>query len=188
MLNLEIMSKLNEISAAVFYGSDTGMTEAVTEELTSLWELTTLEAIDACVMKVSDYAKYDFIFIGLPTWYDGELQSDFELFFDDFKTIDFTGKIVAMYGLGDQHGYASYFVDGLGILGEVILQNGGTIIGNWPSDDYDFTKSKASIDNDMFYGLALDEDNEPHKTEGRLKRWLAQVAEELKTELMGKVV
>lgn len=66
--------------------------------------------------------RFGFIIIGHSTWYDGELQSDFEAFFDEFQTIDFTYKIVALYGLGDQYGYDEYFVDGLGVLGEVVLQ------------------------------------------------------------------
>ncbi|MEL6719317.1 MAG: flavodoxin domain-containing protein, partial [Bacteroidota bacterium] len=121
-----------DIKVGLFFGSDTGTTEAITQDFKELWNLTDLEVIEACDMKVEDYAPFNFIILGLPTWYDGDLQSDFEDFFDDFKTIDFTDKIVAMYGLGDQYGYAEYFVDGLGILGKVILENGGKIIGHWP--------------------------------------------------------
>lgn len=174
------MKNLNDIQVGLFYGSDTGNTEKITEDLIGSWKLTQIDVIEACEMTVADYAKYDFIFIGLSTWYDGELQSDFELFFDDFKTIDFTDKIVAMYGLGDQYGYDEYFVDGLGILGKVIEENGGKIIGLWPCKDYDYVASKAQYTEDLFYGLALDEDNDMHLTEERLLNWLEQVSYELK--------
>ena len=130
-------------------------------------------------MTVADYARFDIIFIGLSTWYDGELQSDFEEFFDQFQTIDFSNKIVAMYGLGDQYGYDEYFVDGLGILGEVILQNGGKIIGMWPIEGYEFAQSKGQYNEELFYGLALDEDNQMEKTEERLNKWIKQVEREL---------
>lgn len=170
---------MDHLRFGLFFGSDTGNTEVITQDLVDMWDLSELEVIDACIMKVEDYARFDVIVIGLPTWYDGELQSDFEAFFDDFKTIDFSNKTVAMYGLGDQYGYADYFVDGLGILGEVILRNDGKIIGMWPREGYDFTYSKGLYNDELFYGLALDEDNEMHLTKDRLSDWLDQVKREL---------
>ena len=38
--------------------------------------------------------------------------------------------------------------------GEVIIENGGKIIGHWPSEEYDFDESKGLISDDYFYGLA----------------------------------
>ena len=177
-----------DIKIGLFFGSDTGTTEAITQDFKELRNLTDQEVIEACDMKVEDYARFDFIFIGLPTWYDGDLQSDFEDFYDDFKTIDFTNKIVAMYGLGDQYGYAEYFVDGLGILGKVILENGGKIIGHWPIEGYDFEESKGQLNDTHFYGLALDEDNQMELTEERLKKWIKQVESELKECLELEVI
>ncbi|MEN0048877.1 MAG: flavodoxin [Bacteroidota bacterium] len=170
----------DNIKVGLFFGSDTGTTEAITQDFKEIWELTDLEVIEACDMKVEDYARFDFIIIGLSTWYDGDLQSDFEDFFDDFKTIDFSNKIVAMYGLGDQYGYDEYFVDGLGILGEVILENGGKIIGHWPIEGYDYSESKGQLNDTHFYGLALDEDNQMELTQDRLQAWVKQVEVELK--------
>ncbi|MEM0991482.1 MAG: flavodoxin [Bacteroidota bacterium] len=171
---------MEDIKVGLFFGSDTGTTEAITQDFKELWELTELEVIEACDMKVEDYARFEFIIIGLSTWYDGDLQSDFEDFFEDFKTIDFTNKIVAMYGLGDQYGYEEYFVDGLGILGKVILENGGKIIGHWPIEGYDYSESKGQLNDTHFYGLALDEDNQMEMTQDRLEKWIKQVEVELK--------
>lgn len=176
------------IRVGLFYGSDTGNTDAVTSDLIAQWSKTPITAIEACDMTISDYDRFDFIFIGLSTWYDGDLQSDFEDFFEDFKLINFTDKVVALYGLGDQYGYAEYFVDGLGILGKVIEENGGKIIGLWPCDGYDYLESKAQYSDSLFYGLALDDDNEVHMTPHRLKKWLAQVENELTVELEKKAV
>ncbi|MEM1217881.1 MAG: flavodoxin [Bacteroidota bacterium] len=171
---------LNDLKTGLFWGSDTGTTEIVTKDFMDAWNLTELTAIEGCEMTVEDYGKFDFIIIGVPTWYDGDLQSDFEDFFDQFKTIDFTDKIVALYGLGDQYGYDEYFVDGLGILGSVVLENGGKIIGMWPIEGYEFAKSKGQFNDQLFYGLALDEDNQPEETPDRLEKWVSQVEAELK--------
>ncbi|MEO1515496.1 MAG: flavodoxin [Bacteroidota bacterium] len=173
------MLSIDTLKVGLFYGSDTGNTEAITQDFAEAWKLTELEVIEACDMTVEDYSRFDFIFIGLSTWYDGDLQSDFENFYDDFKTIDFSGKIVAMYGLGDQYGYDEYFVDGLGILGKEIIANGGKIIGMWPIEGYEFSASKGKFNDTHFYGLALDEDNQLEETEGRLQEWVQQVEVEL---------
>ncbi len=165
----------------LFYGSDTGVTDDITRDFVTYWEennLKVMEIGDACV---SDFEKYDTLILGLSTWYDGDLQSDWEVFFDDFQTIDFSGKTVAIYGLGDQIGYAEYFIDGVGILAKIILAKGGKIIGFWPTEGYRFTDSVALIDEQegMFYGLALDHDNESQLTDQRLKAWITQVKAEL---------
>jgi flavodoxin I len=117
--------------------------------------------------------------LGVPTWYDGVLQSDWEDYFDDFKQIDFNGKTVAIFGLGDQIGYDEYFVDGIGILAKVVIENGGRVIGNWTTDNYSFAESKALINKDYFYGLPLDQDNEDELTLGRLEKWVEQLKNEI---------
>lgn len=164
----------------LFYGSDTGVTDDITRDFISYWEDDNLEVMpieDACV---ADFEAYNMLILGLSTWYDGDLQSDWEVFFDDFKTIDFTNKTVAIYGLGDQIGYAEYFIDGVGILAKVILENGGDLVGYWSTEGYRFTDSVALTDAEKleFYGLALDHDNESQLTDARLKTWIAQIKQE----------
>lgn len=163
----------------LFVGSDTGNTEQIGNMLVNKWRISNLELIEASNMTVEDYSRFQIIIIGLPTWYDGELQSDFEAFFDEFKTIDFSGKAVAMFGVGDQTGYPEYFVDGLGILGEVITENGGYIFGMWPNEGYEFDESKGLYDEDTFYGLALDFENQMDLNETRLDGWIQQIEKEI---------
>ena len=174
----------------LFYGSDTGVTDEITKDFVEAWgneELNTMEIGDA---EKGDFEKYKILILGLSTWYDGDLQSDWEDFFDDFKEIDFTGKIVAIYGLGDQIGYGEYFIDGVGILAKVVLENGGNIIGHWPNKEYRFTESVAVIEDnpDYFYGLAIDNDNESQLNDERIEQWISQVKEELKKHLVTEQV
>ncbi|MFB9053913.1 flavodoxin [Formosa undariae] len=166
----------------LFYGSDTGITDDITKDLVAFWEENNLNVIEIGDANVSDFNKYEQLILGLPTWYDGDLQSDWEDFFDDFKTIDFTNKTVAIYGLGDQIGYGEFFVDGIGILAKVVIENGGKVIGYWPTEGYTYTESVATIEDNeaLFYGLALDHDNESQLTDERLKTWIAQIKSEFK--------
>ena len=158
----------------LIYGSDTGNTELVTEDLVKL--LDNIEVTTVADLTPEDW-EYDNFILGIPTWYDGELQSDWEEYFEEFKTIDFTGKKVAIFGLGDQLGYEEWFCDGIGILAKEILKNGGTVIGYTTKDkSYDFeTTPKSIIKDDMFYGLCIDEDNQGEFTQERLKNWVEQL-------------
>ena len=158
----------------LFYGSDTGNTELVTEDIIKL--LNNVEVTTVADLTPEDWDHDKFI-LGIPTWYDGELQSDWEDYFEEFKTIDFTDKTVAIFGLGDQLGYEEWFCDGIGILAEVILKNKGRVIGYTDKDEtYDFeTTPKSIINEDMFYGLCLDEDNQQELTQTRLEKWVEQL-------------
>jgi len=164
---------------AIIYGSDTGITDYVTTLLTNKLDIKDLDVIEIFTMKPVDFLKYNIILIGVPTWYVGDLQSDWEDFFPDFQKIDFTGIKVAFFGLGDQYGYPDNFVDGIGILGKVVLKNGGEIFGYWPNDGYEFNESLGLAPNGKFYGLAIDEDNQQEFTEERLDKWVKQIKNEV---------
>jgi len=62
----------------------------------------------------------------------------------------------------------------MGILEERIAAQGGTTVGYWPADGYDFSASKALRDG-KFVGLALDEDNQSDLTASRIATWAAQL-------------
>lgn len=167
-------------TVTLIYGTDTGMTEEVTHLIKSLWHYSTLNVLEVCHATKQDFETQEFLILGLSTWYDGDLQSDWETFYEEtFKDINFIDKKVAIFGLGDQESYADFFVDGIGILAKTIEQNGGKVIGKWSTDDYEFEHSEAEIEGeDYFYGLALDELNFPEKTEDRVKSWLEQIHQE----------
>ena len=169
------MSKNNKV--ALIYGSDTGSTEYISEIIAEKLGLENLDFKDVVTMKPPDFAEYDIMIMGIPTWYIGELQTDWDDFFEEFKTIDFTGKTVAIFGLGDQLGYDEWFCDGVGILAKVVLDNGGRVIGYTDKDEsYDFdTTPKSIIKDDVFYGLCIDEDNQGELTQDRLSKWVEQI-------------
>jgi flavodoxin I len=159
----------------LIYGTDTGNTEYVIDTYI-ITELTNhninYELVEVCDVSSSDWESHTFYILGIPTWYDGELQSDWEDYFEEFKKIDFTGKKVALFGLGDQIGYDEWFCDGVGILAKIASDNGGEIIGLTEKDDsYDFETSKALKDKNTFWGLCLDEDNQNELTKERLENW-----------------
>lgn len=162
----------------LFYGSDTGNTEEVAEKIQEILGEDRIDLYDMYEAKKEQFDQYEKLIFGLSTWHDGQLQSDWETYFEEFKSIDFTGKTIAFFGLGDQYVYAEYFIDGIGTIAEVVIENGGNIIGKWPSKGYDHTESKAEMEEGLFIGLALDQDNQPEETDDRLDTWIEQIKEE----------
>ena len=163
----------------LIYGSDTGNTELVTADLVKLLNKDDVEVVTVDKVTEKDWESHINYLLGIPTWYDGELQSDWEDYFEEFKKINFTDKKVAIFGLGDQIGYDEWFCDGIGILGKVVIENGGKLLGYTQKDSsYDFDESLVLADDSTLYGLALDEDNQPELTNERLKKWVIQIKNE----------
>jgi flavodoxin I len=131
----------------------------------------TLDIKDATT---DDLNNADGIIMGTSTWQEGELQDDWESFVDDLGEVNFAGKTVAFFGMGDQQGYAEYFCGGMFKLYEKAKAGGAKIVGAWPTDGYDFETSAAVVDG-KFVGLALDEDNQPELTDERIKTWCGQI-------------
>ncbi len=162
----------------LFYGTQTGNTETIAESIQSAFGGDSIvDLYDIADSELSDFESYDYLIIGCPTWNIGELQSDWEGLYEDLDEVNFQGKKVAYFGVGDQIGYGDNFQDAMGILEEKISANGGQTVGYWSGEDYDFNESKA-FKNGKFVGLAIDEDNQSDLTNSRITSWVAQVKSE----------
>ncbi len=160
----------------LFFGSDEGNTEKVAYRIQKRLGDDVVEVRDIADVTQLDFADYDRIILGIPTWDFGQIQSDWEEFWDDISAVDFSGKTVAFFGLGDQFGYGDYFLDAMGMLHDVVIQSGADIIGHWSTEGYEFDASKAEILGEKkFVGLALDEDQQENLTAERLNLWCAQI-------------
>ncbi len=162
----------------LFFGTQTSNTQTAAEIIQKEFGGDSIVDLnDISKAESSDFKDYSYIIIGCPTWNVGELQSDWEDFYDEqLDDIDFTGKKVAYFGEGDQVGYPDTFQDGIGVLEEKIVEQGGETVGYWSTNGYEFTDSKALRDG-KFIGLALDENNQSDLTEDRIKAWVAQLKE-----------
>ncbi|MEL6459217.1 MAG: flavodoxin FldA [Cyanobacteria bacterium J06621_15] len=157
----------------LFYGTTTGKTESAAEMIRdALGDGVVMH--DIAEADTGDFEQYECLIIGCPTWNIGELQSDWEGFFEELDEVDFSGKTVAYFGTGDQVGYDENFQDAMGILEEKISEKGGKTVGYTATDGYEFTESKALRDG-KFCGLALDDDNQSDLSDERIKTWTAQI-------------
>ena len=176
------------LSIGLFYGSTTCYTEMAAEkiqaQLNSLFDEDIVALHNIKDVSLSRTAEYDIVIFGISTWDFGELQEDWESHWDDITPLNLQGKIVALYGMGDQQGYTDWFQDALGMLHDAIADKDCKRIGFWPNQGYEFAASKAlTEDQQYFVGLSLDEDTQYDLSEERIEQWTTQILEEIAEQL-----
>jgi flavodoxin II len=167
----------------LFYGSSTCYTEMAAEKIAAaLNGLAGTELI--CLHNIASdsiqlMADYQHLVLGIPTWDYGELQEDWESNWEAIDSLDFSGKQVAIYGLGDQIGYPEWFQDALGYLWVKMVNLGAKTVGAWPNQGYSFEQSKAlTEDGQFFVGLPLDDENQFELTDNYIAKWSQQILRE----------
>jgi flavodoxin I len=167
----------------IFFGSDTGNTRKVAKNIHKQLGEIADKPVNIQKATVDDLLAYDVLILGSPTYGDGELpglssgnqNESWEEFLPTLVGADFSGKTVALFGLGDQVGYGDNFVDALGFLFDAFSDVGATFVGFTSTEGYDFNRSKGLLD-DQFVGLVLDEDNQKELSDVRLNDWLDAIS------------
>jgi flavodoxin II len=171
----------------LFYGSTTCYTEMAAEKIQQNFveNLTIKPGLEVELFNIKDTAlsdidDFDIVIMGISTWDYGQIQEDWEGHWEDISTLNLSGKIVALYGMGDQIGYTEWFQDALGMLHEQVVVQNGFVIGYWPNQGYEFEASKAlTEDKSQFVGLSLDEDNQYEQSDERIAQWCQQIRDEI---------
>ncbi|NRA60574.1 MAG: flavodoxin FldA [Psychrobium sp.] len=166
-------------SVGMFFGSDTGNTEAIAKMIQKQLGKNLVDVYDIAKATTKEIEQFDLLLLGIPTWYYGEAQCDWDDFFPELEGIDFSDKLVAIFGCGDQEDYAEYFLDAMGTVKDIIEPKGAIIVGHWPIEGYEFEASKALVDDKHFVGLGIDEDRQPELTDERVTAWVKQINEEM---------
>ena len=167
----------------IFFGTDTGNTRKIAKAIAQKLGDVASKPDNIKNVEVDALLAYDVLIMGSPTYGEGELPGlsagtsteSWEEFLPKLAGADFSGKTIALYGLGDQEGYPGNFVDALGMLYDAFADAGAKFIGFTSTDGYSYDRSKAELDG-QFVGLVLDEDNQKDQTEARLNAWLADIA------------
>lgn len=159
----------------IFYGSTGGSTKSVAERVAKAFgKRAELHDIKDSTPEMINGYKY--LIFGTSAWGIGDMQDDWEYFIYELDQINFEGKKVALFGLGDQAEYADSFVDGLGTL-YCRLPNKDVVVGQWPLDGYKYAFSLAEKDG-SFVGLVIDEHNQADQTDARIKKWVKMLEAE----------
>ena len=167
---------------ALFFGPLNGSVHHAAKVVAQEFGEEHIDLIPVSQASVDDLKKYGKIIFGISTvgkdtWDQEFTNTDWAEFFPAVRNFDFSGKKVALFGLGDHITYAYHFVDSMGLLARIILKNKGTLIGKTSPEGYTFQDSEALKDG-LFTGLPLDEDYESDLTPERVKHWVAQLKNE----------
>ncbi len=162
------------MTIGLFYSTTSGATKQVAETIRMVFGGDTVELHNIDVVSPDKLKEYDKLIFGAPTMGFGELSDEWEAWSGEIEAEHVSGKIVALFGLGDQDGYPDTFVDALGIIRDKLLACDAVLVGEWPSDGYDFVESKAEKAGN-FAGLVIDDDNQPEKTNDRVREWVDSI-------------
>jgi len=161
---------------AIFYASTLGNTKKIATHISK-----SLDGIKEYDLKVTgcEYMQdYENIILGVSTWEDGKLQDDWEKVWNEFSKIDFKGKKVAIFGLGDQKKYKNNFLDAMGRLYTQLIKANAEVIGFTSTLGYEFKNSEAVIKN-SFVGLAIDIENDKEYLK-KIETWVETLKKEFK--------
>ena len=162
---------------AIIYSFSTKKTGKIAERIKEAFNDEQVEMVNAEEITEELFISFSQLIMGVPTWFDGELPNYWDEFVPALEDLDLTGKKIALYGLGDQKGYPENFVDGMGIMAEILGHQGATLMGFTSTRGYDFESSRA-VRGDQFCGLAIDYENQGSMNKERVEAWV----EQLKTE------
>jgi flavodoxin I len=165
-----------EKKIAVLFGPEGGNTERVARLVADKIGAVNCTLIPVSKANEKTLTEYSNIIIGSSTigahnWSIPNSSKDWDEFLPTFRKIDFTGKTVALFGLGDHLAYPNNFVDGMRIIYDILLENNAKLIGKCSTEGYEFHESQALVDGE-FVGLPIDEDYEEEFTDERIEKWL----------------
>ncbi|PKO57429.1 MAG: flavodoxin, partial [Betaproteobacteria bacterium HGW-Betaproteobacteria-19] len=148
----------------IFFGTETGTTRLIAKKIhKKLGDDIAAKPLNVNRIALDDMLRYEALILGTPSYGIGEipgrsagcLEPNWEEFLAQFESADFSGKRVALFGLGAQERYSDRFASSLLRLYEVFKGFGAEIVGSWPTDGYTFDHSAAIVDG-RFVGLVID--------------------------------
>jgi len=166
---------------ALIYWPKKGNTEDAAYRIYNRFEKEMIDIFTITSINTAEFELYDAFIIGGSTtgadhWEDAH-KSRWVDFFARLENAGIKGKPFALFGLGDQILYPYHFVDGMRGIKEQFEKYGAVHKGLWPVEGYEF-KDSDSVENGMFFGLALDLDQQKDLTEDRIDRWTGQIKKE----------
>lgn len=157
----------------IYFGTSGGVTTGIVDEIEFYLKKQNYKIHDVAggIQGLDDYQNLILI---APTYGVGELEPHWEKVLPDLERMDLKGKIVGLVGLGNQVAFGESFVGGLKILYDVVVKNGGIIVGETSTKGYHYEESDAVVNN-MFVGLVIDEANQSDKTPDRVADWISEI-------------
>lgn len=159
---------------AIIYSFNTKKTGKIAEQIIAAFGKNAPEPVNAEDLNGEKFLEYDELILGVPTWFDGELPNYWDEFVPELEDLDLKGKKIALYGLGDQKNYGENFIDAVGLMADILEEQGASIVGFTSVEGYNYESSRAER-GDKFAGLAIDYENQGSKNKERVSAWVDQL-------------
>lgn len=166
---------------AIIYSFNTNKTSLAAKKIADAFGNEQVEMVNAESITPEQFAMYDKMILGVPTWFDGELPNYWDEFMPALEDIDLHNKKIAIFGNGDQKGYPENFVDAIGIMAEALERGGAILVGFTSTEGYSFESSKAQRGK-KFAGLALDFENQGKQINQKINAWVEQLKKEFSSK------
>lgn len=129
----------------IIYGSTTGNTERVAELLKSniAAEVTLADASNADKEMVQ---SADLILLGASTWGYGEIQDDFQAYYDLMNEDLLKGKDVAVFGCGNSDDFPDVYCEAVNLIKDKAAECGANIIGEGLKVDGEVDDNVSAIE------------------------------------------
>ncbi len=161
----------------IFYGSTNGNTEHVAEQLAAKLGAAAQGPFNINATPPAQMASYQTLLLGISTWNEGELQDDWDVNWAEVSNLTWTDRKVALFGCGDQIGYPDTFQDAMGQLYQLLYGKGAHLYGYTNPQGYTVNPTSKALVNGWLCGLAIDNDNQPDLTGGRVDAWVTELKE-----------
>jgi len=174
----------------IIFGTDTGTTRLVAKKMAKKLGGLADKPVNINRIGLDELLQYDFLILGTPTYGHGQLpgketniaNGSWADFLPELEKADLSGKVVALYGLGNQEKYKERFADSLFYLYEAVKKQGATVIGSWSTEGYKYEFSKAEADG-RFVGLVIDNNYQGMLTDQRIDDWLKLITPEASVDM-----
>lgn len=167
----------------IFFGTETGTTRLVAKKIHArLGDEIADKPLNVNRITPADMLRYDALILGTPSYGVGQipgrtagcLEANWEEFLAQMSAADFRGKRIAFFGLGAQERYSERFASSLRRLHDVFQGFGADIVGHWSTEGYQFEHS-ASVLDERFVGLVIDQRTQGMHTDARIDAWVTQI-------------
>ncbi len=160
------------------YGSNTGNTAYVAEVISFALAEHKVTVQNIKTINIETFRDYDLLIFGTSTWSNGEVQKDWKDSLSKFNKDILSGKLVALFGLGDSVMFPEQFANGVREIYDSVVNNGAIVIGYWKNEGYNYIFSRALI-GEKFCGLIIDQDNESNLTVQRVVDWIKELQKDI---------
>ncbi len=171
----------------IFFGTDSGTTRLIAKKIAKnlkgrIGEDKVGKPLNVNRVSADDLLACSALILGTPTYGEGVLpglasknrEASWLEFLPGLEGCDFTGKRVALFGLGDQEQYPEHFLSAMMDLYECFAAAGAELVGSSTTEGFEFTRSRAVVDG-RFIGLALDQHLQHLLTDARIDTWLDEI-------------